>query len=699
MPQDLRVAIFYDGVWNNVPTLSGESQCVVTVGPNPDTGDLEPSALDVTINNDTLAYDPDNVASPLYGKIGRNTPVRVSIGTNTLMVGEASAWRPDRTAEHVSGANRGKAWVDIRAEGVLRRIGKWTDPVRPPFTRVINGYHEASELLGYFEMSDGTAATQISNLAPGGVAAQFTGDVTLQGNAGPTGSDRVVQMGAAPNISGVWARPTGNLSGWQVSFCAKLDTAPPSATFIEMLRWQTTAGHIYLWSVNNTSFRVEVVTADGTSLVAQNSLYGGGVDPAKWICYRFKITDIGTQVQIEPAWYPQDGSAPLGFTTAFTAANPGLLVDWRTQLPNAGIGHLFATSSVALDITSVVARASFNGYVGETAGARINRLLTQDGLVSYYLGDIAQTPRMGRQPAGTLLELLAECVRTDAGFMYDDPFSVPMGVTYVTRGNRQGAAPVVAFTYPTHITPPLSRTSDDTGVANDVTASNPDRGSANVVLAAGPLSVLPPPAGIGRVRREVLVNLEKDSDLPARAQYELGASSLPRPRYPALTIDLLANPGLITTPLINLRPGDIVSVTGLEPEVVRLTVWQVQHVIGHTTRLLILRCTPAEIYDVAFYDTAGSIYDTASTTLAAGATSTATSLSLTTARDGDQLPTSGFPYSLTIAGERVTVTGMTAPAGTGPYTQTATVTRSANGVVKAQLINAEVHISYPKRYA
>jgi len=38
---------------------------------------------------------------------------------------------------------------------------------------------------------------------------------------------------------------------------------------------------------------------------------------------------------------------------------------------------------------------------------------------------------------------------------------------------------------------------------------------------------------------------------------------------------------------------------------------------------------------------------------------------------------------------------MTAPAGTGPYTQTATVTRSANGVVKTHLAGARFRLAAP----
>jgi hypothetical protein len=42
---------------------------------------------------------------------------------------------------------------------------------------------------------------------------------------------------------------------------------------------------------------------------------------------------------------------------------------------------------------------------------------------------------------------------------------------------------------------------------------------------------------------------------------------------------------------------------------------------------------------------------------------------------------------------------MTTGSGTGPVTQTATVTRAVNGVSKTHVTGAEVHLFAPVRYA
>jgi hypothetical protein len=56
------------------------------------------------------------------------------------------------------------------------------------------------------------------------------------------------------------------------------------------------------------------------------------------------------------------------------------------------------------------------------------------------------------------------------------------------------------------------------------------------------------------------------------------------------------------------------------------------------------------------------------------------------------------PYDWLVAGERVTVTSMPSPTGTGPYLQTATVTRAVNGIAKIHAIGEAVHLADPVRW-
>ena len=56
-----------------------------------------------------------------------------------------------------------------------------------------------------------------------------------------------------------------------------------------------------------------------------------------------------------------------------------------------------------------------NAYNGERAGARIQRLLLEEGIPFRIEGNPADTESMGPQRAGTLMNLLQECADTDLG--------------------------------------------------------------------------------------------------------------------------------------------------------------------------------------------------------------------------------------------------------------------------------------------
>jgi hypothetical protein len=69
------VELFVDGAWQEFEAYETEGWSY-KVGPSNISG-VEPNTLGVTLANDDLSMDPSNVASPLYGKIGRNTSTRL----------------------------------------------------------------------------------------------------------------------------------------------------------------------------------------------------------------------------------------------------------------------------------------------------------------------------------------------------------------------------------------------------------------------------------------------------------------------------------------------------------------------------------------------------------------------------------------------------------------------------------------------
>jgi transcription initiation factor TFIID subunit TAF12 len=91
------------------------------------------------------------------------------------------------------------------------------------------------------------------------------------------------------------------------------------------------------------------------------------------------------------------------------------------------------------------------------------------------------------------------------------------------------------------------------------------------------------------------------------------------------------------------------------------------------------------------------VYGVASCSLNALSGTTGTSLVVNVTDPLESWSTSATGYDLTIEGERVRVTtAFSAPAG---GTQTATVTRSMNGVVRTHTAGAAVLVSDQVRYA
>jgi hypothetical protein len=691
----LSFQLFYDGVWN---VLNGYAQegWETQVGPDADSG-LQPNKIDFTLASDNLVMDPTYAPGSLYGKIGRNTPARVQISATTLTWGEASSWKPERTPEHVPGV-RGRSWVGITAEGVLRRLGRWDDPIDSPLRRQISGY---ASLLGYWPLEDPTGSARLAQLVPTVEAGTYSGTVSLAGDPGAGGSDSVLTVSASSTVFGAFRSPSGN--GYQISFAVRLNVLPGSGTYGTIFAYTDSAGRTYSWQVNNVSYRTVVQDADGTvldsSVIAAQPILA-------WARMRIKVTVSGSTVTYEPAWYTQDDTTgPSGITATFSGTTTGRPRTWvipgNAYTDGAAYGHVFAVTDTSLDIvgTTSDARLAFDGYKGERAGWRFYRLLGEVGITRYVVGATTSAP-MGRQKPGRIIDLLAECAATEAAVVYDEPLDIAVTMRCFTDLINRTAA--LALTVGTDVGVPLQKDITDTGVVNDITVANRDGTEVRLQRTSGRLSISPPPAGVGAYKKSVDVNLSDPTRaLTNRAEFALAEGTVDRARYRQVRIDLLANPSLRAA-CTALRPGDFITITGAEPDTIWLRVLTINRAGGAVEDSCTLTTVPADPYITGVYDATARRQDSASTTLAAGATSSATSLSLTTANQFDVWSTTSLPYDMIIAGERVRVTAMTAAAGTagvGPFTQTATVTRSINGVVKAQLVNAEVRTFDPARYA
>jgi hypothetical protein len=693
MALDLVTQLFIDGAWTTCAGYS-ESGWRVRIGPDVETG-YQPSSFSMTLNNDDLSMDPSNVSSPNHGKIGRNTRARIRINSTTLMWGEAASWQPDATIDHVPGAGRGRAWVDLTAEGLLRRLGRWTEPIESPLRRYTSSH---SNLIGYWPLEDPSTATTLEQVVPGAAVGSFSGSVSLAGSDGAGGSGSSVEINSGSRLRGRFA--ASGASGFQVSWATQLAAVPSSGTHMPLITWTDSTGRTWMFMVSNTQFAFYVFDQDG--LLLKSSAVSFGVTPVtSWIRYRVKVTVSGSTITVEPAWYTQDASILTGWTDTFAGTRTGQPRDWwidgDTYTDGAGYGHVFAVANASLDLLTGDALSAFNGFLSERAGARFQRLLAEQGLSSYLASPVgaADTPPMGRQKPATLLDLLAECVITDGGLLYDTPGDIAL--TMRTRADMVNRTPALALTK-ADVVAPLRKVIDDVGTVNHVTVTNADGSAAVAQLATGALSTALPPAGAGLIKGGVEVNLADPSALADRANWEMRKGTLDRPRYLAVTLDLFKFPALANT-VTAMRPGDWISLAGVEPDTIYLRVISTERAGDAVRDTVTFACLPAELFQVAKIDAAASRIDSSSTTLGGSLTTTATTITISTANPREVWATAGG-YDLKIGGERIGVpaAGMGAVTGTGPYQQVITgAVRSKNGVVKTHTAGAEVHLADPVR--
>lgn len=116
---DWHVDLFYDDQWNEITQdVNVTDRLQITRGRSDYESEMPPSKADLVLDNTSGKYSPKNPESPLYGKLGRNQPVRIRVGDpDTAMRLDGSA------AASMSTPNVGldlakdfEVWVDIAPE-------------------------------------------------------------------------------------------------------------------------------------------------------------------------------------------------------------------------------------------------------------------------------------------------------------------------------------------------------------------------------------------------------------------------------------------------------------------------------------------------------------------------------------------------------------------------------------------------------
>jgi hypothetical protein len=689
--QDVTVELFYDSQWNTAPVYTRDG-IRLTHGRRDEETDAPPSSCGLTLDNRDGAYNPRNPQSALYGKIGRNTPLRVTVDTDVRFAGEVAQWQPRR------GVSAADAWVLVEANGVTRRLGQGAS-VAPSVVRAYIPTLAESLDLAYWALEDGPQAVAPAATAGSGGRMYLRGkpspDVWGQGKLAPwlPGVAKIEH----PTLGAVMQAPvqmTGFVDRWTLDFMRSGGYSDTVGGTVFGVHWRASGGTAKATGLTFNAQDSELDLTFGFSTLAT-----AAIDPALWDDnpHHVRLTAIQDGADIDyQVWI--DGVSELTFTDTGETLGPissvqaAISVTVETALAT---GHwvVYATAGDLGDAVDVAF-----GRAGEAAGRRIERLCDEQGIAFDSTGDLDDTSPVGPQYTDPLLTLLRDAAAVDLGILVDDPEAV--GLAYRTRTSLYDQAAVLELDFDgAEIAPTLDAAVDDQQVRNDVTVSQRSGGEYQAVDEDGPLGV----DAIGRYDTSVTLNVPGDGFLASHAGWRLHLGTVDEDRWPKVSVDLDAAPALAVD-VSAVRVGDRIDLVNLPDTIAAagsasLLVQGWTEDVGSHRRVVTFVCTPETPWRVGTYEDAvgdPGKYDTAGSELDIGVNSTHTALAVEVTTgplwttDDDETP-----FDIAVGGERMTVTDIGAAAAD---VHVFTVTRSVNGVVKSHAAGTPVRLWAPTRY-
>jgi hypothetical protein len=566
------------------------------------------------------------------------------------------------------------------AAGPLRRLSAGNQQIKSPLAQQLPVYGPA----GYWPCEDAAGSDQIASGIPGGREASHA-LVTL-------GADSDALPGAATmaKIDSSATRVTGrcksvSYNGWAGLVFYKFPSLPVDVRLIE---WETT-GTIRWWQLSANGGEFYLQGFDSTNIMLVNTTGPAyGFDPTETFSIQVEAVQDGSNIDWTVIWNRVGVDTGFLFfdgTVAGSVGRPlGFKINGVTH-QDALFGHIWM-GPASLPYVNTTFRAVASGYPGETARARVARICAEAGVpVALYPGT---GEAVGRQRPGPFLELLRETIKADLGLLLERGGTI--GV--VPRSARYNKPVAMALDWTGgDLAEAPKPTDDDQRLRNQWTISRTNGSSATDERDWGANSV----ARRGRIPDADEVNINLDNRLRHYVGWYLNLTTYDDFRWPTIELDLVAHPELIPA-FLGCRVGSRITIANPKAQVpgitIDLLIEGIKQTIGRHKWRVSLTCSPALPWDVAIYDSLTKRKDSRNSTLNASYSSSAASMVVTFTNLRDQWSQTNEPYLWDLKGETVRVDSMGAVTGSGPYTQTATVTRGINGVAKPHTAGDPVHI-------
>lgn len=641
----------------------------------------------LALNNSDGRFTRLNPSGIYYGRLRKNTPLRVSIdagaGYVVRFTGFVSQWPVSWDSSEAVFK------VQVRADGVLRRLGQGRSPLKSALRRKIMAPDPtlvlSDDLVAYWPIEDASGATSASSPISGVAPMVVSGDVAFGAVDAAAGSDLLPDFTGGGKLIG--AVPTAGQSGtnWGLH-CVAVGTDTPAT--VDLLTWTTTGTPISIWTLAITSGGTLQIHTGGSVLAsgavtfwdgrAHTIVAGADNDGADVILWLF----IDGTLVATPLQATQTTGRLVTVTVNPSGATTGL----------SALGHIsvYDTTMGAQPLQSTL-EVALRGHVGDLSGTRFERLTDEELIPADITAGYDQA--MGAQGIETLLELLREAEAAEAGLIVERKTSE---LGFDPHASRENISVGLALDYALrHLGQTPVPTDDDRLTRNDVTITRDGGSSAQVIDQIGPLGV----DAVGRYDESLALNLETDDQVVHHAGWRVNLGTVNEYRYPSIVLNLHA--AALASKRAAIAALDIGSRVTLDhlpsklpPDLVDLIVEGIEDWTDGYVWNVGLICQPYAPYQIMTLatdsgDTSATLghldWDSCVTaealdTTETGVDVTTTPLISTTADD--------FPFDIVIGGERMRVT---ACAGAG-NPQTLTVIRSVNTVVKSHLTAAVVEL-------
>lgn len=709
--QNVTVELFYNSTWNGVTDhIYNRDQMNINRGVKNPGDQATTSTATFTFDNRSGDLNPRNPRGELFGKIGQNTPIRITVGSDERFYGQVVKWKPER-------AIKGDAWVRVEATGVLDQLGKGLDVARGALERKDIALGPAY----LWPMTDGANATSLGGYKGTPAMPRLPSapsDVELAKVAGPAGAPasypelRSDTVTTGDEVFKVSLDPDQTDDGWSIEFIHKASTTQTAeATVSWPLSFIT---KYYNWSVVFLADPANEVLLQGFSRtdnsgasdISFSHTFSSSPLDGQWHHWRFGSDEVADAFLY--IW--RDGELLATDTTSVTGVVGGIteitvqfdpLLDSTEDSTSLGELAIFEADPSVDNGTY----DAFLGYAGELAEDRFSRICGEESISDTVVGDPngEDSTRMGPQPLATVLDVLAEVERTDDANIFETRNE--LGLTIRTGRSKMNQDPALTLSYEGgQIAPGLDPVVGDEHIRNDVTAAGRNSTFRQAIQETGPNNVQAPADdsfGVGRYTTRVDASTYEDDTLLDVAQWRVHKGTFDSTWYAQVTADLDADQTIVSDAAA-VDVGDLIRLTNLpEDEAPDSTVDHIvigiDEQIGTHRRTITFHLEPGRPYVVGVLGSTGAAgyLDCKGSALAEVLDTTETGIDLTITDSCTWTHASG-DYDVVIGREVMTVTAVGSVTGTFPSrSQTLTVTRSANGAVLTHAIGEEVHVLNP----